>query len=108
MRRSEEIARRHGLTPRQYLLLLMIGAKEDAAEQATITDLVDRLALTQSTVDGARAARRGSGPGRAPPVAERRPRHVPLADTSGSRRLRAALEEHGPEREHLVRTLRIV
>src|SRR5262249_58180279 len=50
LRRSEEISRRHGLTPRQYLLLLMIKASEEAAEPATIGHLVDRLALTQSTV----------------------------------------------------------
>src|SRR5205814_789592 len=50
LRRSEEIARGHGLTPRQYLVLLMIKARDDSPDRTTITDLVHLLALTQSTV----------------------------------------------------------
>ena len=50
LRHSEEVSRRHGLTPRQYLLLLMIKASEETPEPATIGRLVERLALTQSTV----------------------------------------------------------
>src|SRR3954447_15665867 len=50
LRRSEEVSRRRGLPPRQYLLLLMIKASEEAPEPATISQLVERLALTQSTV----------------------------------------------------------
>src|SRR6187401_2445138 len=50
LRRSEEVSRKHGLTPRQYLLLLMIKASEGTSEPATIGRLVERLALTQSTV----------------------------------------------------------
>jgi DNA-binding MarR family transcriptional regulator len=44
------VCRRHGLTPRQYVLLLMARARlrEDGA--ATITALVDDLQLSQSTV----------------------------------------------------------
>lgn len=48
MRESETAARNAGVTPRQYLLLLQIAAAQDGT--ATITDLVDRLVLTQSTV----------------------------------------------------------
>jgi DNA-binding MarR family transcriptional regulator len=48
MRESETAARAVGVTPRQYLLLLQIGASDDGT--ATVTDLVDRLVLTQSTV----------------------------------------------------------
>jgi DNA-binding MarR family transcriptional regulator len=48
MRESETASRAAGVTPRQYLLLLQIAASEDGT--ATITDLVDRLVLTQSTV----------------------------------------------------------
>ena len=50
LRRSEEIARRNGLTPRQHLLLLMVKGAPDGNETATISDLVERLSLTQSTV----------------------------------------------------------
>src|ERR687886_3253 len=49
-RRSEQVAREEGLTPRQYLLLLMIRGAPDGSEQATVTDLAQRLQLTQSTV----------------------------------------------------------
>jgi DNA-binding MarR family transcriptional regulator len=42
----EELARDAGLTPRQYVLLLQIGA----AGSTTVSELVERLALTQSTV----------------------------------------------------------
>lgn len=48
MRESETAARSAGVTPRQYLLLLQIAASDDGT--ATITELVDRLVLTQSTV----------------------------------------------------------
>jgi DNA-binding MarR family transcriptional regulator len=92
LRRSEEIARRNGLTPRQYLLLLMIGVKEDEPEQATITDLVDRMALTQSTVTELASQNDG------------RVMYLSLTPL-GSNRLRAAWEEHGPERDRLLETL---
>lgn len=48
MRESEIVSREAGVTPRQYLLLLQIAASDDGT--ATVTDLVDRLVLTQSTV----------------------------------------------------------
>ena len=48
LRESEIAAREAGVTPRQYLLLLQIGAADDGT--TTVTDLVDRLVLTQSTV----------------------------------------------------------
>jgi DNA-binding MarR family transcriptional regulator len=48
LRESETAARNAGVTPRQYLLLLQIAAAENGT--ATVTDLVERLVLTQSTV----------------------------------------------------------
>ena len=50
LRRGEQVARTHGLTPQRYLLLLMIHGAPDGSRQATLTDLADRLALAQSTV----------------------------------------------------------
>jgi DNA-binding MarR family transcriptional regulator len=48
LRESETAARGVGLTPRQYLLLLQIaGAAEGTT---TVSALVERLVLTQSTV----------------------------------------------------------
>ena len=50
LRRSERTARRYGLTPQRYLLLLMIKGASDGTEQSTVTELADRLQLAQSTV----------------------------------------------------------
>jgi DNA-binding MarR family transcriptional regulator len=48
LRTSEIEARAAGITPRQYLLLLQIGGSEDGT--ATVSELVEKLALTQSAV----------------------------------------------------------
>ena len=50
LRRSERVARRYGLTPQRYLLLLMIKGASGGTEQSTVTELADRLQLAQSTV----------------------------------------------------------
>ena len=50
MRSSERIAREHGLTPQRHALLLMIKGAPDGSQTATVTDLVARLELAQSTV----------------------------------------------------------
>jgi DNA-binding MarR family transcriptional regulator len=50
LRSSERIARASGLTPQRHLLLLMIKGAPDGSESATVTDLVERLELAQSTV----------------------------------------------------------
>lgn len=47
---SERVARRNGLTPQRYLLLLMIKGAPDGGEQSTITELTERMKLAQSTV----------------------------------------------------------
>jgi DNA-binding MarR family transcriptional regulator len=49
-RMSEIAAREGGLTPRQYLLLLLVKGAPDGTEQATVGDLCKRLHLAQSTV----------------------------------------------------------
>ena len=50
VRVSEEAARRHRLTPRQHLLLLMIKGAPDGSETSTVSELCGRLQLAQSTV----------------------------------------------------------
>jgi len=50
LRRSERVARRAGLTPQRYLLLLMIKGAPDGSEQSTVTELANRLQLAQSSV----------------------------------------------------------
>jgi DNA-binding MarR family transcriptional regulator len=106
LRRSEEISRRHGLTPRQYLLLLMIKASEDAPEPATIGHLVDRLALTQSTVtELVQRAEEAGLVGRAQSPDDGRVAYLSLTPL-GAKRLQGAFEELGPERAQLAQQIR--
>ena len=50
LRQTERIARRSGLTPQRYLLLLLIKGAPDGSERSTVTELSRRLQLAQSTV----------------------------------------------------------
>ncbi len=50
MRKTEQTARRSGLTPQRHLLLLMIKGAPDGSERSTVTELSERLQLAQSTV----------------------------------------------------------
>jgi DNA-binding MarR family transcriptional regulator len=50
LRHSEQVARRSGLTPQRYLLLLMVKGARDGSERSTVTELSERLQLAQSTV----------------------------------------------------------
>ena len=50
LRKAERNARKSGLTPQRYLLLLMIKGAADGSEQSTVTELAERLPLAQSTV----------------------------------------------------------
>lgn len=50
LRVSEEAARRHALTPRRHLLLLMIKGAPDGSQSSTVSELCERLQLAQSTV----------------------------------------------------------
>jgi DNA-binding MarR family transcriptional regulator len=50
LRVSEEAARKHGLTPRRHLLLLMIKGAPGGRERSTVSELCERLQLAQSTV----------------------------------------------------------
>ena len=106
LRRSEEVSRRHGLTPRQYLLLLMIKASEDTPEPATISQLVERLALTQSTVTELvqRAEEAGFVTRRASPD-DGRVAHLSLTPL-GAKRFQDAFQELGPERTRLAQAIR--
>jgi DNA-binding MarR family transcriptional regulator len=106
LRRSEEISRRHGLTPRQYLLLLMIKASEETPDPATISQLVERLALTQSTVtELVQRAEEAGLVTRRPSPDDGRVAHLSLTPV-GAKRLQGAFEELGPERARLAQAMR--
>jgi DNA-binding MarR family transcriptional regulator len=100
LRHSETITRRYGLSPRQYELLLMI--KASPGEQSTVSELVELLQLTQSTVtelvqraeDGGLLQRRQS-------ASDGRVVHLSLSP-DGDDRLRRAIGDLGPERHRLL------
>ena len=101
MRRSEEVARRHGLTPNQYLLLVLIKGAPDGSGRSTVTDLVDRIALSQSTVtELVQRAERAGLVEREQADYDARVAHLGLT-ALGSQRLDAAFRELGPERRVL-------
>jgi DNA-binding MarR family transcriptional regulator len=102
LRRSEQISRRNGLTPQQYQLLLMIKGASDRSQRATVSGLVERLQLTQSTVT--ELVQRAEESGllrRLQSEADRRVVHLTLTEEA-ERRLRRALSEHGEERKLLA------
>lgn len=100
-RRTELIARRHGLTPQRHALLLMIKGASDGNERSTVTELAERLQLKQSTVTELVARAEAAG------LIIRRPddrdgRVVRLALTvRAEQRLAATMGEMGRERERL-------
>lgn len=105
LRSSERIARTSGLTPQRHLLLLMIKGAPDGSECSTVTELVDRLELAQSTVtelvkraeDNGLVYREGS---------DRDGRIARLRLTeSGERKLAQAFRAHEDERRRLFELL---
>jgi DNA-binding MarR family transcriptional regulator len=103
LRRSEDCARKNGLTPRQHLLLLQIAGSE--AGTATVSELVDRLALTQSAVtELVQRAEEAGLVQRAPSPLDGRVVDLSLTP-EGARRLALVQDALGPERQHLVEVL---
>jgi DNA-binding MarR family transcriptional regulator len=101
LRESGRAARGSGLTPQRYSLLLMIKGAPDGSERSTVTDLVDRLGLAQSTVT--ELVNRAEDIGiieRVPSDADGRVVHVALT-AEGERRLSAAFTRLDVERARL-------
>ncbi|HZT53597.1 MAG TPA: MarR family transcriptional regulator [Gaiellaceae bacterium] len=101
MRRSEKIARRAGLTPQRYMLLMMIKGAPGGDEQSTVTELSERLQLAQSTVT--ELVRRAEVAGlieREQSPRDARVAHLRLT-AEGERRLMLSFTELETEREHL-------
>lgn len=105
LRTSERTARASGLTPQRHLLLLMIKGAPDGSQQATVTDLCERLKLAQSTVT--ELVRRAEQVGliqRERSDADARVAHLRLTE-EGERRLARAFEGHADERSQLRQLL---
>jgi DNA-binding MarR family transcriptional regulator len=106
LRRSEQTARRSGLTPQRHLLLLMIKGAPDGAEQSTVTELSERLQLAQSTVT--ELVRRAEEAGllmREQSVTDARVAHLRLTD-EGEQRLARAFTNLARERADLREAFR--
>jgi DNA-binding MarR family transcriptional regulator len=103
LRSSERIAREEGLTPSRYLLLLMIKASEDG--RSSVTELAERMQLTQSTVTELVTRAEATG-------LVRREQSTDDARVSWLRltpdaeeRLARAVARNGRERERLIRLI---
>ncbi len=103
LRRSEDVARTVGITPNQYGLMLQIAGSDDGTR--TVTQLVERLQLTQSAVT--ELVQRAEGAGlvrRRPSKTDGRVVHLSLTEL-GMQRLAAAHDALGPERAQLRRMI---
>jgi DNA-binding MarR family transcriptional regulator len=105
-RRSEEVTRRHGLTPRGYSLLLMIKTGRAAHERATPDELEQRLQLAKSTVAELLQRNEEGGLVRRELHPDRRGAIVVALTRRGEQRLRRAFAELGSERDRLVQLVR--
>jgi len=101
LRRSERVARRSGLTPQRYLLLLMIKGAPGGAEQSTVTELAERLQLAQSTVtELVRRAEEAGLLAREQSQTDARVAHLRLTD-EGEQRLQRSFTQLSTERAQL-------
>jgi DNA-binding MarR family transcriptional regulator len=101
LRRSEDIARRVGITPNQYLLLLQIAGSDEGTR--TVTQLVQQLQLTQSAVtELVQRAEQAGLLSRAASTTDGRVVNLSLTEL-GEERLAAAHSALGAERAHLRR-----
>src|ERR671934_2387141 len=101
LRKSERNARKSGLPPQRYLLLLMIKGSPGGREQSTVTELSDRLQLAQSTVtELVRRAEETGLVAREQSDRDGRVAHLRLTE-EGERRLTKAFTTNAQERHEL-------
>ena len=99
LRDSETCAREEGLTPQRYVVLRQIAGSDDGT--ATVSDLVERLALTQSTVtELVQRAEHAGLVSRTPAPHDARVVHL-RATPDGERRLARVHRRLGAERTRL-------
>lgn len=105
-RASEQVTLEHGLTPRRYLLLLMIKGSPDGSERSTVSQLTERMQLQQHTVTELVTRAEDAGLIRR----ERSPRDGRVCylrlTAEGERRLAQAFSDHETERRTLMAALR--
>ncbi len=104
-RTSEQIGLERGLTPRRYLLLLMIKGSLDGSERATVSELTERLQLAQHTVtELVSRAEDGGLIRREPSTDDGRVCYLRLT-AEGERRLARAFSDIDTERRGLMAAL---
>ncbi len=103
-RRTEQNARRCGLTPQRYLVLLMIEGASGGGADLTFTQLTERLQLGRNTVTELVARCETAGlVRRARSNTDRRTVHLSLTG-EGRRRLRCALRGNDESRRELAKS----
>ncbi len=100
LRASERIAREEGLTPSRYLLLLMI--KTTPGGRSTVTELAERMQLTQSTITELVTRAEAAGLVRRRQSAEDARVFWLHLTRVGEERLARAVARNGPERHRLL------
>jgi DNA-binding MarR family transcriptional regulator len=105
LRRSERIARDEGLTPSRYLLLLMIKGARNGDERSTVTELAERMQLTQSTVTELVTRAEDAGLVRREQSSDDARVFWLHLTEEGDDRLRRIVVRHGPERRALLELL---
>src|SRR5438034_10467955 len=104
LRKAERNARKSGLTPQRYLLLLMIKGAPDGSEKSTVTELAERLQLAQSTVtELVRRAEEVGLVARETSALDGRVAHLRLTE-EGERRLARSFSSIAGERDALRAT----
>ena len=103
LRASERVAREEGLTPSRYLLLLMIQSADQG--RSTVTELADRMQLTQSTVTELVTRAESAGlVTRSQSEEDARVFWLELTE-EGQSRLARAVARNGAERSRLIELL---
>lgn len=105
LHRTETTARSAGLTPRWYMLLLLVKGAPDRSERTTVTQLVDQLQIAQSSVT--ELVQRVEAVGlvtRERSPSDHRVAYLRLTD-EGERRLAAAFRDLDTERRSLAEAL---
>jgi DNA-binding MarR family transcriptional regulator len=99
-RASERVAREEGLTQSRFLLLLMI--KTTSAGRSTVTELAERMQLTQSTVT--ELVTRAEAAGLVHRTQSDEDARVFWLELTrlGEERLTRAVARNGPERHRLI------
>ena len=102
---AEEAARRAGLTPQRYLLLLMVKGAPAGGERATINDVADRLRVEPHTITGAVSRAEEAGLVAREACDQDRRRTWIRLTPEGERRLADAVAALQEQRDDLLRAI---